>query len=33
MSFIDSEVFRWVILPLLIFSARILDVSLRISRK
>jgi uncharacterized protein YebE (UPF0316 family) len=32
MSFIDSEVFRWVILPLLIFSARILDVSLQTMR-
>jgi uncharacterized protein YebE (UPF0316 family) len=32
MSFIDSEVFRWVILPLLIFSARIVDVSLQTMR-
>lgn len=25
---IDSEIFRWVVLPLLIFAARVLDVSL-----
>lgn len=27
-SFLSSEIFKWIILPLLIFAARILDVSL-----
>jgi len=31
-GFIDSDIFRWVILPLLIFSARIFDVSLQTMR-
>lgn len=32
MSFVDSEIFRWLVLPLLIFSARIMDVSLMTMR-
>jgi len=32
MTFLDSEVFRWVVIPLLIFSARIMDVSLQTMR-
>ncbi|HDT13216.1 MAG TPA: DUF2179 domain-containing protein [Candidatus Aminicenantes bacterium] len=32
MLVIDSEVFRWVVLPLLIFGARVLDVSLQTMR-
>ena len=28
LAFIDSEIFRWVVLPILIFIARILDVSI-----
>jgi uncharacterized protein YebE (UPF0316 family) len=32
MPFIDSEIFRWGVLPLLIFGARILDVSLQTMR-
>lgn len=31
-SFFDSDLFRWVILPMLIFLARILDVSLQTIR-
>ncbi|MHB8095170.1 MAG: DUF2179 domain-containing protein [Candidatus Aminicenantales bacterium] len=31
-AFIDSDLFRWVILPLLIFTARIFDVSLQTMR-
>ena len=31
-SFLNSDLFRWVILPFLIFSARILDVSLQTIR-
>jgi len=27
-SFISSEIFKWIVMPLLIFTARILDVSL-----
>lgn len=29
---IDSEIFRWAVLPLLIFAARVLDVSLQTMR-
>ncbi len=32
MSFIETDIFRWVILPLLIFGARIMDVSLQTMR-
>jgi len=32
MLVIDSEIFRWVVLPLFIFGARILDVSLQTMR-
>lgn len=32
MEFIDAGVFRWVIIPLLIFTARVLDVSLQTMR-
>jgi hypothetical protein len=32
MNFIETDIFRWVILPLLIFSARIADVSLQTMR-
>ena len=32
MTFLDSEIFRWVVIPLLIFTARIVDVSLQTMR-
>jgi len=32
MAFIDSDIFRWAALPLLIFGARVLDVSLQTMR-
>jgi uncharacterized protein YebE (UPF0316 family) len=32
MPFLDSEIFRWVAIPLLIFTARVLDVSLQTMR-
>lgn len=32
MEFFDSETFKWVIMPLIIFGARILDVSLGTTR-
>lgn len=32
MTFLDSEIFRWVVIPLLIFTARIMDVSLQTMR-
>lgn len=32
MEFFDSEMFKWVIMPLIIFGARILDVSLGTTR-
>lgn len=32
MEFLDSEVFKWVIMPLIIFGARILDVSMGTTR-
>ena len=32
MTFFDSELFRWVVLPLLIFAARIVDVSMQTVR-
>jgi uncharacterized protein YebE (UPF0316 family) len=32
MTFLDSDIFRWVVIPLLIFTARIMDVSLQTMR-
>jgi uncharacterized protein YebE (UPF0316 family) len=32
MTFLDSDLFRWVLLPLLIFTARIVDVSMQTVR-
>lgn len=32
MAFLDSEIFRWAVIPLLIFAARVLDVSLQTMR-